>query len=186
MKTFFKYGFILFFVVAISCGILAWVNAQTAPLIEENMRLAKINAQKSVFPEAYSFTEIENEDFVYSIAYDVHNNLIGYILEASGQGYSGVIKTIVGLSADFTINRIAILEQSETPGLGANCTRADFLHRFKDLSLRDLKIDKDGGNITSITGATLTTRTITNSIRNILERLQIEQEQSSLHSGGDK
>ena len=171
MKTYLHYAFILFLVVAISCGILAYVNTQTAPLIEENKIAIRVRAQKNVFPEAFSFVEVVNENITYLEAHDVNGELLGYIIEATGNGYSGEIKTLVGLYKDMTINKIYVLEQTETPGLGANCTRPQFLALFSNLTKNDMSIDKDGGSIVSITGATITTRTITNSIRKMMENL---------------
>jgi electron transport complex protein RnfG len=79
---------------------------------------------------------------------------------------------MVGVNPDLTINKIKVISQQETPGLGANCEAADFQARFMGLSEAQMKVDKDGGDVKSITGATITTRAITNSIRAGLETLK--------------
>ncbi|MBT5420727.1 MAG: hypothetical protein HOK80_07530, partial [Candidatus Cloacimonetes bacterium] len=40
------------------------------------------------------------------------------------------------------------------------------------------KVDKDGGTIVSLTGATITTRTIANSIRSAMDKLNIPTEET--------
>lgn len=174
IKTYLKYGFVLFTIVAIACGILAWVNSKTQPLIQENLRIAEENARKNVFPNAKNFQKVENEKFTFFRAFDENDELLGYAFIAQEYGYSSNIQTMVGLNKNMTINKITILSQSETPGLGDNCRKPDFLSSFDNLNKQDLKVDKDGGNIVSITGATITTRTITNSIKKYIELLEAE------------
>ena len=179
MKSYISYGLVLFLVVGISCGILAYVNTITRPMIEENLRLEEENARKAVFPQAVRFEKAEAKNDYFE-AYDEHDELLGYTFIAAGNGYSGTIQTMVGLNKDMTINRITILAQTETPGLGTNCTKPNFLAQYNNLSKNDLRVDKDGGNIASITGSTITTRTITNSIKNYIEKLKSEIERGGL------
>lgn len=172
MKTYLKYGLTLFMIVMIACGLLAWVNTRTEPKIRENLRIAEENARKQVFPLADRFDEVNHEKLNYYVAYDSGDNLLGYAFIAQDFGYSGIIQTMVGLNKDFTINRIAILSQSETPGLGDNCKKPDFAEKFIGLGKDALKVDKDGGPVISITGATMTTRIVTNSIKKYIEILE--------------
>jgi electron transport complex protein RnfG len=149
------------------------VNTRTAPQIQINRAIAQYQARIAVFPEAFRFSEeIETEYINYFKVFDEEDELIGYTFIASEKGWSGgVIETMVGLRVDKSINRITILRHTETPGLGANATRAEFTHRFIGLSQHQLLIDRDGGNIVSITGSTVTTRAIVNSIRNDINLL---------------
>jgi len=172
LKTYILYGGVLFLFVAISCGVLAWVNSRTYPLIQENRRLAEENARKQVFPHAYHFELIETEYLIYYEVFDRAEQLIGYTFIAEGMGYAGIIRTMVGLNIDMSINRISILLQTETPGLGDKCLMPSFLNRFTGLRRENLRVDKDGGKIVSLTGATITTRTITNSIRDYIVLLE--------------
>ena len=172
MKTYILYGTVLFLFVAISCGILAWVNSHTNPLIKANRRLAEENARRQVFPYAFHFEMIETEALIYYMVFTEDEKLIGYTFIAEGIGYSGIIRTMVGLNEDMSINRISILQQTETPGLGDKCLMPSFLNRFVGLRREGLLVDKDGGGIVSLTGATITTRTITNSIRDYIGFLE--------------
>ena len=172
MKEYLKYGLVLLVVAAISTGVLAFVNSITAPLIEENKQIARANAQRAVFPEANSFQSVESEIIEYYEALDVENRLLGYVVEAIGIGYNGAIKSMVGLDLDFRIKGVTVLEQSETPGLGDKITKIDFLNHFNNLHAHFIRLDREGGNITNITGASISTRALTNSIREKIEQIE--------------
>jgi len=115
--------------------------------------------------------------FVYYEANDDNGTLLGYIINAEGKGYSSTIKAMVAVSVDYTIQKVKILEQQETPGLGTNCEKPEFLQRFIGKKYENyaagfsLKVDKDGGNIQSISGATITSRAVTKAIREAMDKL---------------
>ncbi len=193
MKYFIKLGFVLLLITSIASGVLAFLNGVTEPIIRANKSKAEISARMEVLPEAKNFVldslKVEAKEiapdplmieeeisadgtfFKYYVGYDENNNVVGYTFTASLYGYSGDVKTMVGIGKDLKINKIKIISQSETPGLGANCTQQSFQDRFTALTANDLLVDKDGGNVKSLTGATITTRTITNSIREGLNAL---------------
>lgn len=121
----------------------------------------RINESLSiVFPGA-SFTE--TDDYIYSATMDGEE--IGYAFIAEGDGYTDIIKTMVGMYPDGTISRIHVIRQSETPGLGTRITEPDFTNQFKGTRIEDVRLRRDGGVIDAITGATISSRAITDSVR---------------------
>ena len=78
----------------------------------------------------------------------------------SEKGYSGVVRLMVGFEPDGKIIDISVLEQKETPGLGTKMKGEKFLRQFrgKDPSGFDLKVEKDGGEVDALAGATISTR----------------------------
>ena len=84
------------------------------------------------------------------------------------------MKTMVGLDKDMKVLAIKVVDQGETPGLGANCTKEDFPARFTGKAEEEMLVDKDGGQIKSLTGATITTRAIANSIRDCIKILKTD------------
>ena len=80
---------------------------------------------------------------------------------------------MVGVNTDLIIEKIKIISQAETPGLGANCEKPEFQEQFSGKQKTEMKVDKDGGTIVSLTGATITTRTIANSIKAAMDKLDI-------------
>lgn len=166
MKYYLRLGFILLIIAAVASGVLAFINSFTKPKIEKNERIAKEKARKQVLPQAAAFENFTtiNEEKAY-IAKDTDGKIIGFTFVASKYGYSSDVKTMVGLDTAFQVKNIKIISQSETPGLGANATSTEWQQQFTGKNIKTLAVDKDGGNIDSITGATITSRAVTNSIK---------------------
>jgi electron transport complex protein RnfG len=191
MSYYLKLGLVLLIITAIASGILAFVNAQTADKIMANKVLAEEEARRQVLPQASRFQQQsvtlpadEQEanplkkqadtgprQFLYYSGYNDSDELVGYTFVASKYGYSSEIKTMVGVDLEFEVASIKVIEQAETPGLGANAATEVFQSRFAGLAHRQLKVSRDGGAIESLTGATITSRAITNSIADGLQIL---------------
>lgn len=183
MKYYLKLGVILLVTCAIAAGVLAYLNGLTAPMIKQVKDKEAQEAQLEVIKngaddtDIYSFkpkfleTDIKGDSVFYYIAYNQADEKVGYVLTATKYGYSANIKTVVGLDNEMKIKKIKVIDQAETPGLGAKCVNPDFAPRFTGLEVNQLTVDKDGGTINSITGATITTRTISSSIKESLELL---------------
>jgi electron transport complex protein RnfG len=177
MKDILRLGIILFLISALATGILAWVNSVTIDVITDRKAKEAIETRQQLMPEAKTFEEkkaAEDSTFVYYIGKNDKGEVIGYTFVAENRGYSSVIKTMVALSKDFKVVTLKVIDQNETPGLGTWCLDKNFPDRFKGLSVDGLKVDKDGGSIKSITGATITTRAITNSIHDAIQLLQAD------------
>lgn len=112
-----------------------------------------------IFPGA-NFTEMDG----YYIA-TVSGEEIGYAFIATGKGYGGTIKTMVGMYKNGTISRIHVVSQSETPGLGTMIAEPDFTSQFNGKRIEDVRLRQDGGVIDAITGATISSRVITDTVR---------------------
>lgn len=85
---------------------------------------------------------------------------------------------MVGIDTVGTIKKIKIISQKETPGLGALAEESGpfdgkkwSTQQFVNKTVENLKVDKDGGTIVSITGATITSRAITKSIKDKMQTL---------------
>jgi electron transport complex protein RnfG len=120
----------------------------------------KINESlSSIFPGA-SFTK--TADYYTAMA---QGEEIGYVFIAEGKGYSGTIKTLVGMYPNDTISRIYVISQTETPGLGTRIAEPEFTSQFMGKRIEDLRLRRDGGLIDAITGATISSRAITETVR---------------------
>lgn len=165
-------------------GALAFVNGKTLPLITENKALGETRALAEVLPGMEGgFDERKNEGgkLSYWIGYrDAGKTEIGgYIFIARGSGYSSIISSMVSFDANGAIVGVKILSQQETPGLGAKIqevrrgeTDPWFPRQFIGKTVSDdIKVKKDGGDIDAITGATISSRTVTDSINSGLREL---------------
>ena len=93
--------------------------------------------------------------------------ILGYVATTEGKGFGGGIQIMIGVDLDLKITGIEILSQGETAGLGANCTKESWLAQFVGQS-GVLAVDKDGGEIDSITASTITSRAVTGAVNNAL------------------
>ncbi|MDP3312140.1 RnfABCDGE type electron transport complex subunit G [Lutibacter sp.] len=82
------------------------------------------------------------------------------VVGSTEKGFSGLIKIMVGFSAEGNIENIVVLEQKETPGLGTKMKDESFINQYKgkNPSAFNMKVKKDGGEIDALTGATITSR----------------------------
>ncbi|RIV30401.1 FMN-binding protein [Flagellimonas lutimaris] len=110
--------------------------------------------------------------------YDKDEMLVGYAIEAAGQGYADIIRILYGYDPDEQkLIGFQVLESKETPGLGDKIEKDEgFLNNFKAL---DVSVSEDGKlrnkvitvkqgekqnpwEIDGITGATISSRAIGN------------------------
>jgi len=106
-------------------------------------------------------------------AYDKNNVLVGAAVESSSNnGYRGPIDIIVGFNIKGIIVNYTVIDQHETPGLGARMeswfktenTKADI--RGKNAATANLNVSKDGGEVDAITSATISSRAFLFAVRN--------------------
>ncbi len=78
----------------------------------------------------------------------------------TNKAFSGRFDLMVGFLADGTIKTIEVLEQKETPGLGAKMTEPKFKDQFngKNPASFPLLVKKDGGKVDAISAATISSR----------------------------
>ena len=175
-----KPGFILMAYGLVAGLALGLINDATAPVIAKQEEAARMAAIEEVLPEATVFDPDTAGDLEYISGYETEEKKspVGYVITAYGSGFSSTIRTVVGLEPNFEVSAIEIVSQSETPGLGTRAVEAEegkepwFEVQFDDKNALALAVDKDGGNIESITGATITSRAIANSVSKAAERLK--------------
>lgn len=187
MGEIFKLGFILMFIAVIAAASLGYVNSITEPIIAEQKEQAKLDAMIDVATtlasgqltfDSLSVPELENpyaasdqELAVVSVT-DSTGSELGYLFVAYGRGYSSTIQTMVAINTGGEITGTTILFQQETPGLGANVSKPEkFIYQFPGNNAASLLLAKDGGDLDAITGSTITSRAVTNSVREGLSAL---------------
>ena len=163
-----KLGFILMVFCVISAGMLAGVYLFTQPKIESGAKIAFEKSLNNVLPIADSFKEIKigtGEVFYQGMKGD---QIIGYVVERSPRGYSSGIRMVVGIDVNGKIVNISIIDQKETPGLGANVVKQVFLSQFAGKSNAD-KIEPNS-DIDAISGATISTSAVCRGAKEALEK----------------
>jgi len=156
----------LLLITGITAAALAGVNAVTAPMI------AKLNAEKTqaaieaVLPGGGE--KLENFSDEGGVVSAVYASETGYAVEVTPAGFNGGIKMMVGISKEGQVLNISIISHTETAGLGAVAAAKTsageaFRGQYAGQS-GTLAVTNDGGAIDAITGATITSRAVTNGV----------------------
>ncbi len=162
---------ILFAVTAIVAFLLGLVDFVTRDRIAANIK-AKTDAAMAAVLEADNYDAIEYTDasgLVNSVyqATDASGTILGYVSEVSPSGFGGAISMVVGVDINGSVTGVSIVKMTETSGLGANAGNTSFREQYIGKS-GSLAVDKDGGEITALTGATVTSRAVTDGVNAVL------------------
>ncbi|MDD6188992.1 MAG: RnfABCDGE type electron transport complex subunit G [Clostridiales bacterium] len=163
---------VLFAVTAVVSLLLGIVDFITRDKIAANVK-AKTDAAMSAVLEADSYAAVDayadETGLVKSIymASDASGNVLGYVSEVSPSGFGGTINMVVGVDTDGAVTGISIVKMSETSGLGANASNTSFREQFIGKT-GVLAVNKDGGEIVALTGATVTSRAVTGGVNAVL------------------
>ncbi len=181
MRNILKLSAVLLIIAAVSGAILGIVYTVTKDPIAKQVKLEEEKALKDIFPKATSFRLTTGKDsYTYHEVY-IKSKLIGYAIDASGKGFASTIKIKIGLNLDKkTIKDIKIIKQGETPGLGTRIKGKKFTDQFMNKTLKQVLLKKDSskGTIDALTGATISSRTVSKAVqRSITEFLKIERKQ---------
>ncbi len=184
MKEIFKLGGLLMLITTIAATALAGIYSVAKPRIEAQKEKIVENALEAALPNTGKQAiqpAHENNSFDYYRAFisPERKEVKGYAYIASGQGYSSIIETMIGVDTSGTILGITVLSQQETPGLGTRIqavkygeTEPWFPKQFLGKKAGKVAIEQDGGDIQAITGATISSRAMTNSIVEGYEKLK--------------
>jgi len=184
-----KLGAVLMLVALAAAVALGLVNSRTAPIIAVQKEMAKQAAMNQVagnlspgdslafdsltvtgLSNPYASSDQELKVVGVSVPPDPEN--IGYVFIAFGKGYSSTIQTMVAADMTGTVISSTILYQQETPGLGANVEDPEkLIASFDGRNAAGCLLKQDGGTIDAMTGCTITSRAVTNSVRDGLEAM---------------
>jgi len=177
MKKYLHMILVLGIVGLVSGLSLVSIYRYATPLIEENQKKELEKAIFNIIPGAETYEAIgEGADSAFEV-YGKGKKLIGYAFIAEGNGYQGKIKMIAGVKKDLaTLYGIEILDSVETPGLGGEIANDSFKGQFKGLKFTPeiicVKGAKEKANeIEAITGATISSDSVTNILNERLARL---------------
>lgn len=180
----------------LSGGLLTGVGILTKERIALNKQKEIEEAIVTVVPGTISSLKLyEEKDFTIYGGKDSNGTLLGYAVYASGTGFQDKITLMYGINGSLTkINRLTILDQLETPGLGAKITdREAFLRYWENrestgsLSLRKPAAgspeELSSSEVNTITGATISSEAVLNTVNLSLAKLRRIKEDGKLGSG---
>lgn len=159
---------VLFVITAVTALLLGLTNYITKDRIEQ-IRVEKTQkAFSEVMPGGHEFKELSAEvsaDEVTGV-YSAGNS--GYVIQMEVSGSQGAIDMVVGVSSDGVVTGVSIIEMKETAGLGDKAWDADWRAQFVGADSR-VAVNKDGGEIDALTGATVTSRAVANGVNIALD-----------------
>lgn len=168
--------------IFIAAGLIMGVTYKyTSPVRFIAEKEEKEKALKEMAPDATdpitpagSWTSSHGKPYEYYQATS-KGKPVAYISSTAGKGYSSYIAMLVSLDTDLKVKDVNILHHGETPGLGDQVEdRALFLDQFKGRDISQLELVKGEprpNKIQAITGATISSRAVTNGVKDAVQTL---------------
>lgn len=191
-KAIIKDTIILFVITIISGCLLGYVYDITKEPIALQQEETKLNAYRTVMKDATEFKEdyakivkdaskkltgdygSNGIEITNALAAYKDDDLIGYVIQVIDKdGFGGEIEITVGIDKDKMITGVEILSIDETVGLGMNAKNEEFRNQYVGKKVDSFKVTKTGSSaddeIDSLSGATITSKAMTNGINGALD-----------------
>lgn len=151
-----KMALLLMVICAVVSAVLGAVNMITAPVIADIAAAKTAAAYNEVLPSTGEYTPVDYSDAnVTAVAKCAE----GTVVEVSISGSQSMLALAIGVDNDGAITGVSVIDHGETPGLGAKSTEAAWRAQFAGQT-SGLALDKKGGEIAPLTGATITSQAI--------------------------
>lgn len=176
---------VLTLICVVAAGILAWVDSYTAPRIaagaEETLKQSltqSLPGTNRFEPDASILKEIQAKFPNITAVYRGFSNeqIQGFVILLGSQGYSSTLQMMVGIKSSGDLERVIVLSQTETPGLGTNVVEPEFIDQPAIRNAKagtKLDVTKDGGDVQALTGATITSRAALKGINQAMEAFKL-------------
>ena len=148
-------------ICAVAALCLGAVNMVTEPKIAE-FRAAKLAAAlEEVSPGGTIGDETAADDSVVTSYYEVEKDgkPNGYILNLKGAGYGGDLIILASYGTDGSVIGSVLMENDETPGLGKEAEKAEYMKKYLGFAGPDIPTMKnqlESAEADTISGATIT------------------------------
>jgi len=160
----------------------------TKDTIAQRTEEAKTKARQEVLSVAKEFNELDikselsGQESILKMVTGAYSglsdgNIVGYVFSVVNKGYGGDINITVGIDMEGKITGVNIGKNNETPGLGSKAT-PEITDQLKDLkpvdTLKVVKGESDKAeDIQSISGATITSRAVTDAVQAAVDAASI-------------
>ncbi|MCU6785808.1 RnfABCDGE type electron transport complex subunit G [Aedoeadaptatus acetigenes] len=184
MKNYLKTGLVLLVISAVAAGLLAVVNSFTSEVIAQAEFEKSVQAYQDIYGDkADKFEPLDEAKKAalvekYKEIQDVFvakkgDEIVGYGINHTGNGYGGSMTNAIGLLNDGTIAGFRNIQNAETPGIGTQITEAPYFEQFVGKSFKngEVKGNKDPqaeDEIPMISGATISSTAVLKGINSIL------------------
>ncbi len=163
---FLKLTLTLLLISAVVSGLLGLTNYITEDRIAEITAEKTAASMREVLPaDTYTALAYTGQEANVAAVYQAEDK--GYVVEVTPSGFGGTIDMVVGISPEGIVTGVSIIDMSETSGLGANASKESFRSQYAGKG-GELAVNKDGGEIDALTGATITSRAVTDGVNTAL------------------
>ena len=168
-------------VAVVMGGVLAFVNHLTEGPIAQQKEKALADGIKAVMcvndlkvakTDEVKQNDTKGKEMVFTVyqIQDAQGKELGAAVESTTMGFGGNLKVLVGFDPEGKILGYTLLEQTETPGLGAKADKWFQKGEKGDIIGKDpstpLTVSKDGGQVDAITASTITSRAFLLAVNN--------------------
>lgn len=155
----------------LSGAVIAGVYTLTAPVAAQESINQRNKAMQELVPQAQSFQAVGERDGWYKAIQD--GKVAAFVVPAESKGYGGTIKMLAAVAPDGRVLDFKILAHNETPGLGDRAAQPQFRQQFAGKMPDQLEVVKTptDKNIQALTGATITSRAVTQGIKQAAEQV---------------
>lgn len=156
------------------CLVITFAVAGTRTVFKEKIAKQEWQQTQQVMKQlikADDFKEItvSGDNQAYQ-AIDASGQTVGYLFVTSTYGYGSEVSVMSAIQAG-KVAGVEVLDASdETPGLGQNVTKADFLEQFAGLSasFEVVKNEPADNQVEAVTGATRSSKAVADSVKEAL------------------
>ena len=180
---------LLMLFATIGAALVGFIYDNTYETIKYNEQQALLKQLNNIVPASNYDNELLTDTLVLaadhglgttesSIAYRARKqgkNVAVVFSAIAPNGYNGSIHLLVGVYNDGNLAGVRVVKHKETPGLGdaIDAKRSDWILDFNGKSLSNLsnkqwKVKRDGGEFDQFTGATITPRAIVKAVHSAL------------------
>lgn len=178
--------------------LIAVTDAALRPKIIQNQKEKLNKLMSSLITDADTFEPVaqncairtgggqRKQTDIYK-AFDENDNPLGYAFVAVGSGFADKIKLVIAMDDDLQkCYGYAVLSSNETPGFGSKITCSYYKSQFEGIPAEKVELIKTGATkkidkkIVAITGATVSSRAVTNIFNNYIEPVKDKIESKGL------
>ena len=171
-------------VAIVAAALLGGMYVLTEEPIAASKEKKQMTAKTEVLPavEGIRFGDVNELDGVMVYPAFVGDQKIGAAVETFDKnGFNGRFSLMVGFDADGNITGYKVLEQNETPGLGANMENWFKTDKANQSIIglnpaeKNMTVSKDGGDVDAITAATITSRAFLRAVNRAYEAYMVPE-----------
>jgi len=177
VKQFIEESWLVLVLGIVFALLLAGAQTTLSERIGENRQRALNEAITDVVPNTASTEQLKIDGNVVFKCLDADKHLQGWAVQASGPGFVDKITLVVGLTPDVDkITGLKVIEDLETPGLGHKIN-GEWAEQYTNLSAQQaIRVRRSGADpalnqVDAITGATWSSRYVTDIVNDVIKRI---------------